>query len=133
MTDHELPKPSERDKNLNSENDHSEQAEEGSTTRWQRIKGHRYFKPALAIGGLVTIGGISFFAAKSPEAREAAKDLFIDGLSEIVHESGNVTSEASKRKSPAGHTVSSHERRQHFGPGRTETKTVPIPSYPRGG
>lgn len=113
--------------------DNNETIDGESSTRWQRIKEHRYFKPALAVGSAVVIGGIAIVAAKSPEAREAVKTTILDGLSEVVHETGDVTSEASGRKSPAGHTVSSHERLQHFGPGRTETKMVPIQSYPRGG
>lgn len=133
MTDHELPKPSERNKILNSENGNSDQTDGESSTRWQRIKGHRYFKPALALGGFVVLGGVALLATKSPEARETVKASILDGLLEVRHEPSDVRSEAPKRTSPARHTVTGHERRQHFGPGRTETRMVPIQSYPRGG
>lgn len=133
MTDHELPKPSERDNNLNSEDVNSEQTDGESSTRWQRVKEHRYFKPALAIGGFVVLGGVTLLATKSPEIKYSVKASILDGLSEFVFESDDATSDASKRKSPVGHTVGGHNRRQPYGPGRTETKMVPIQPYTRGG
>lgn len=118
---------------MSSDDDNNEMIDGESSTRWQKIKEHRLFKPALAVGSAVVIGGIAFVAAKSPATSETVKALIVDGLLAVAPEADHAASEASKRKPPAEHPVGGHQRNQRFGPGRAETKVVEIGPYTRGG
>ena len=102
-------------------------------TRWQRIKENPAFKPVLALGGLVTVGGVALLTLRSPEGIKQVSAAVLEKFPEFMGAAFEGIGEESRRKSPIEHMVNGYQRVQHYGPGGSETKTVQVLPYSRGG
>lgn len=111
----------------------SEQDMREVPTRWQRIKEHRAFKPVLAVGALAAVGGVALLTSRSPEALKQVSAAVLEKIPEFAEAAFEGIGADGIRKSPTEHNVNEHQRLQHYGPGRTETKIIQVSSYSRGG
>lgn len=109
----------------------SEQDGSQTPTRWQRIKEHPAFKPVVA-GCLVAVG-VTYLTLRSPEAAKQISTALLEKVPEFTGAASDGIGDEAIRKSPAEHNVSGHQRLQHYGPGRKETKFVNVSPYSRGG
>ncbi|MFJ6377998.1 hypothetical protein ACIQH9_20050 [Pseudarthrobacter oxydans] len=110
----------------------AEQDMSQTPTRWQRIKEHPAFKP-VAAGCLVAAGAVTLLTLRSPEAFKQVSTALLEKVPEFTEAAFEGIGDENIRKSPTEHSVSGHQRLQHHGPGRTETKIVQVSSYSRGG
>ncbi|MCD5341537.1 hypothetical protein LR392_04755 [Arthrobacter sp. AK04] len=101
-------------------------------TRWQRFKEHPAFKTGLAVGALAAVGGVTFLTLRSPEAFKQVSTALLEKVPEFTEAAFEGMGDEVIRKSPTEHSVSGHQRLQHYGPGRTESKIVQVSSYSRG-
>lgn len=102
-------------------------------TRWQRMKEHPAFKPALAVGGLLAVGGVTLLTLRSPEGIKPVSTAVLEKVPEFIGAAFEGIGETTSSRSPIEHMVNGYSRLQHYGPGSTETKIVQISSYLRGG
>ncbi|PRA09854.1 hypothetical protein CQ010_16515 [Arthrobacter sp. MYb211] len=101
-------------------------------TRWRRFKKHPAVKTGLAVGGAAAVGALALLAWRSQEGIKQASSALIENVPEFTATFESIGKEVPKQ-SPTEHAVKAHSRLQHYGPGRTEVKMVPILSYTRGG
>lgn len=102
-------------------------------THWQRIKKHPAFKAVLSVGGFGAICGVTVLTLKLHEGTGYLSDTVLEKAPEITEAAFDGIRGEAIRKTPSEHLVSGHQRSQHYGPGRTETKTVQISPHSRGG
>lgn len=106
-----------------------ERDESAIPTRWERLRGNTTLIKVAAVSSFLVVGGgVALLALRQNEGAKQVSatnpNSFLDFVDTIAKD---VT-----RKSPETHTVKSHTRKQHYGAGRAETKTVNISPYSRG-
>ena len=106
-----------------------ERDENAIPTRWKRLRGNSTLKKVATVGSFLVVGGgVALLALSQREGGKPANATNLDNIIDIADDiAKNIA-----RRSPEEHAVKSHTRKQRYGPGRTETRTVNIRSYSRG-